>query len=150
MASGGTTKEDSATGKGVAKAVEGFQMETSPLRSETLGQILEALKTGGVGAQIPMIQSAVSGSQRATSAALRGTSDSLAGANLTGTPFGQRTLAEAGLAGRQQTAAIPTQMAGQIAGAAPQISMGAIDAILRGLSSVGSSTSRGRQGGVLS
>lgn len=149
MASGGTTKADSATGKGVADAVSAFQSETSPLRAETFGQVLEALKTGGVGAQIPLIQNAVASSQRATSSALRGASDSLGGANLTGTPFGQRTLAEIQLGGRQQASQIPTQMGSQIAGNAPQISMGAIDAILRGLSSVGSSTSRGRQGGVL-
>lgn len=92
---------------------------TNPVRTELLSQMLEALKTGGVGAQIPLIQRSVEASKQATSNAMVGTTEGLAQSNLVGTPFGQRILAQQRQAGAQQASQIPTQIAGQIAGGAP-------------------------------
>src|SRR5262245_47727887 len=45
--------------------------ETQPVMQQLLGQMSEALSTGGVGAQIPLIQKSVEASRQATSQGLR-------------------------------------------------------------------------------
>jgi hypothetical protein len=82
-----------------------------PLFQESAAQQLEALKTGGVGARIPMIQRAVEASKAATAGALRGTTDELAATGLAGTPFAASTLAGTRMSGEQATSQIPTTIA---------------------------------------
>lgn len=85
--------------------------ETSPIRSELLGQGLEALRTGGIGAQIPMISRAIESSKSQLSQDLTGMQESLASTRLVGTPFAQHILGQGRIAGNQGIANIPTNYA---------------------------------------
>ena len=108
------------------------------------GQVLEALKTGGVGAQIPLIQRSVEASRGATASALRQTGEELTRTGQAGTPFGQSTLANLRLAGETDTAQIPTDLAQQFLQIAPALSVGAAGQILPGFAGAGrSSTTQG-------
>jgi hypothetical protein len=84
--------------------------QTRPIRKEVLGQLTEALRTGGVKANIPMIQQAVARANQATAGAMTQTAEQLASRNIGG-PFAQRILAGMRMAGNEQAAQIPTQMA---------------------------------------
>jgi hypothetical protein len=75
-----------------------------------LSQLVEALKTGGVKANIPIIQQAVARANQATAGAMTQTAEQLAARNIGG-PFAQRILAGMRMAGNEQAAQIPTQMA---------------------------------------
>jgi len=99
----------------LAQYGQAFLRQTRPVRKEVLGQLLEALRTGGVKANIPMIQQAVSRANQATAAALQQTAEQLGQRNIGG-PFAQSILARQRLLGNQQAAAIPTQMAQQVIG----------------------------------
>lgn len=85
--------------------------QAKPLIAESSAQQLEALKTGGVGARIPMIQRAVEASKAATAGALKGTSDEMASSGIAGTPFGASILAATRMSGEQATSQIPTNIA---------------------------------------
>lgn len=86
--------------------------QTAQPRREILGQLTEALRTGGVGAKIPVIQRSVEASNQANSQALAQTAQQLAQRNIGGTA-GARILAGQRLAGAQQTSQIGPQMAQQ-------------------------------------
>lgn len=88
----------------------GMLRKTKRPRNEILKQLTEALTTGGVKAKIPLIQQAVSQSQQATAAGLAQTSEQLAARNIGG-PFASRILAGQRMAGEQETARLPTQIA---------------------------------------
>jgi hypothetical protein len=87
--------------------------QTAKPRKLLLKQLTEALKTGGVKAQIPMIQQAVSRANQATAGAMTQTAAQLASRNIAG-PFAQRILAGMRMAGNETAAQIPTQMAQQL------------------------------------
>jgi hypothetical protein len=78
-------------------------------RELALGQLNEALSTGGVNARIPIVQRALEGSRRETSNALRGIDERLASTGLAGTPFGESTRAGASIEGAARTADVPVQ-----------------------------------------
>ena len=135
-ATGGKQRSTSGFNAGPLKSIDRNLVDVSGvkgLNDTLLSQISEALKTGGVGAQIPIIQNAVSGANQATSQALKGTTESLARSGLGATPFGQRQLAETRLAGAQAAGAIPTQFAQQYIQAAPQYGQGLLGTILGSL-----------------
>jgi hypothetical protein len=85
-----------------------------PLR-EAMGQLTEALKTGGVGAKIPMIQRAVEQQKQASSQASTQTAEQLARRNIGGTAAG-RILAGQNLAARSAESRIPTDIASAVIG----------------------------------
>lgn len=105
--------------------IRGRQMlrQVAPARKLMLKQLTEALRTGGVGAKIPMIQQAVSRANQATASMTAQTAEQLASKNIGG-PFAARTIAGMRLAGAQQSAAIPTQMAEQLIGQFTPVMMG--------------------------
>ena len=82
-------------------------------------QETEALKTGGVNAQIPIINRAVDASRGAESEANTQLQESLARAGLANTSFGAQILGNQEMAAKQKTAEIPTDIAGQFIGAVP-------------------------------
>lgn len=106
---------------------------TKGLNNTLIQQITEALRTGGIGAQLPIVNQAVSGASQATSDALRATQDSLATSGLTRTPYGQSILAGQRQQGAQATARIPTDYASQYIAQAPQMSQGLLSTILGAL-----------------
>lgn len=112
--------EPSQAGEKLAGVAQRIIRETNPVRREILGQQLEALQTGGVNAQIPVIQRAVDASNRAASQAMEATRAEIARApGIAGTPFATRTLGDVALEGRARSAAIPTAIATGIIGNAP-------------------------------
>lgn len=86
-----------------------------PVQQELFGQVLEALKTGGVGAQIPFIRRGVEDTRSATSSALRAL-ESGPGAN---TPFGQRIRSQVATQGALQQARLPVEAAQSLISGAP-------------------------------
>jgi hypothetical protein len=99
-----------------------------PTFSELQGQQLEALRTGGVGAQIPIIQRAVEAAKSAGSEALQNTEASLGANNLAGSPFGQQILAQLRQGTQQIASNIPTEMASNFINQAGQTSLGGLQA----------------------
>lgn len=101
----------------------GMLRETKGPRQLMLRQLTEALRTGGVKARIPMIQQAVSRANQATASATAQTAEQLASRNVGG-PFASRILAQQRMAGNQQAAAIPTEMAQQLIQQVTPVMMG--------------------------
>jgi len=97
-----------------------FFKQQRPITREFGRQTLEALRTGGVGAQIPIIQRAVEQTRAGTSGALRQAEAGLG--SLLGTPFGQSMLAQITQQGRAAAATIPSQFAQQFIAGAPGFS----------------------------
>lgn len=118
---GAPTKTQSPQGLDqLLNAAQTILRQTGPVRKELLGQTLEALKTGGVGAQIPIIQRAVEQSKEATGQALKGTSDQAAAGGVTG-PYLQSILAATRMKGEQNTSQIPTEIASNFIAGAPSL-----------------------------
>jgi hypothetical protein len=89
-------------------ATQLFEM-AAPSLEEYYTQTEELLKTGGIGAQLPVIQQAVERTKQATSKSLQGLDERLAVLGLSGTPFGERTRAQTAMTGAQATAGVPSQ-----------------------------------------
>ena len=93
------------------------------LAEPTLGtlfqQIQQALQTGGVGAQVPVIQNAVTNMRNATNQSLNNAKTQLGAVSAGTDPVSQGQFANIAMQGNQQVADIPTQIAQQF------ISMGA-------------------------
>jgi hypothetical protein len=117
----------------ISAFVQEVRGESRPVRQEIFRQVTEALKTGGVGAQIPLITRAVESSRAATSRTLAETEASLGRSRLAGTPFGQRILAETRLGGETATAQIPTALAQQFTSVAPNLALGSAGTVISGL-----------------
>jgi len=102
-------------------AQRGLSLESlaQPLLTMLFGQMEEALRTGGIGAQMPIIQNAVSRSREAGNASMQNARNMLGSANLGNDPLSQGVLAS--LAGQlnQTTANIPTDLAMQFISMAP-------------------------------
>lgn len=126
-----------------SKAGEGFakelQEQSRPLRQELFTQLLEGLQTGGVGAQIPIIQRSVEQSRVAGSNSLRQLDEQLALSGLAGTPFGERSRAETVRLNEQNTASIPTNIVQQFIGQAPSLVTGTGQTATQGFAAAGSS-----------
>ncbi len=115
-----------------------IRQQSRGTRELLFSQAEEALRTGGVGAQIPSITRAQESSRLATSRALEQIDVSLAQSNLAGTPFGERVRAEALTTGEFATSQIPTQQAASIIQTFPGIASGAAIPIITGLGSAAS------------
>lgn len=120
----------------VADIARSMIAQTGPFRKETLRQGMEALKTGGVRAKIPLIQQAVSQSQQATSRALSSTSEELAKRNIGG-PFASRILAGQRQAGAETAARLPTMIAENVIQRTTPFALGTQGMGLGGLSQAG-------------
>lgn len=130
---GGGGKSAGARGSAALdKFVSEFAEVSKPARETFFGQLQEALTTGGIGARIPIIQKSVEASKSATSAALRGTEESLARAGIAGDPFGQKVLAGTRLAGETATAQIPINIIQQMISGAQSAVLGSAQTITRG------------------
>lgn len=97
------------TGKVGTNPLESFasgtRKGTRQPRNLLLGQLAEALSTGGVGARIPFVQRAVEASQQATAQGLARTKEDLARSGIGGL-FARNTLAQQRQAGAQQASQI--------------------------------------------
>lgn len=104
-----------------------------PVRESLFKQILEALQTGGVGAQIPIIGQAQERQQQALSRSIEGTKEDLFRAGLGQSPFGIDILSRQRTAGEQGIARIPTDIAQQFISMAMPGSLGATQSSIGGL-----------------
>lgn len=114
---GGKTPSTAAANK-LAGISERMFNQSNPSRRAMFSQLGEALKTGGIGARIPIIQRAVADVNESTRVGLGHTQEQLSRAGVTG-PFAQQILAQQRMAGSQQAARIPTDIAGQMINAGP-------------------------------
>lgn len=106
--------------------------ETKPIRDILGSQYQEALTTGGVGAQIPLITAMQEQSRMGTSKALRGTEDQLSQQGLARTPWGASTMAGVRQQGEMATSLIPSQVAQGYVGNAPSYAMAPVGAMIGG------------------
>lgn len=122
--------------------------QSRPVREETFRQVFEALRTGGIGARLPIAQRAVESSRSASSASLRELDEGFAQAGGRNNEFYQRIRALTSLAGRQETEGIPTAIAREWADIAPSLAMGSAQTVMQGLTSasqIGLQSVLGRQ-----
>lgn len=96
---GGSGSKDTASSKALADISKQVWTLSKPGYQELLNQGMEAWKTGGTSASIPMVQRAVESSKVAGSQALKQAESSLASSGLAGTPYGEAILADTGLKG---------------------------------------------------
>lgn len=145
---GGGGKSSGQTGQNLLPFAKAFEGETRPLRSQLFGNITEALRSGGVGANVPIIQSSVSAARSSLGEALRGSSEGLSRSGLQGTPFGQRQMAQSRQQGMMGISQIPTQLAQQLIQMATT-GVGLAGGTLSPLGSAGTSSSKQGRGGLL-
>ena len=144
---GGGGKGASGSSSALAHIANAFFQQTTPLRHELTSQMEEALKTGGIGARIPIITRAVESSKRATSSALRGTGEELARTGLRGTPFGENIMAGTRMEGELRTSQIPTDMVAQFLTQIPNFVLGAANTAITGLSGAAGAQAQGAMAG---
>ena len=128
------TNKETASEGALVNLIQTVQGETDPVRRELGRQYMEALQTGGVGAQIPLINAAQQQSRQATSQALQNTTANLGRAGLARTPFGQQTLAGVNLSGQQATGMLPSQITSQFLQGAPAFAFGGFPQSVAGYS----------------
>jgi hypothetical protein len=118
---GGSSKTSTGTESSpYAGLIAQFSKAFLPSAKAFGAQETEALKTGGVNAQIPIINRAVDASRGAESASNVQTQEALARAGLADTSFGAQIMGDQVMRGQQATASIPSSIAGQFVGAVPQ------------------------------
>jgi hypothetical protein len=94
---GGSSSSDTAATKALADISKQVWNESKPGFQELMSQGMEAWKTGGTSASIPMVQRAVESSKVAGSEAMKQAESGLASSGLSGTPYGESILAQTGL-----------------------------------------------------
>ena len=132
----GTTAKERGAESQLTSILQSIQQETDPVRQTLGSQIEEALTTGGVGAQIPIISAAQQQSRQATSSALQGATADLSRMGLARTPFAASTLGNIQLQGAQTTGLIPSQVAQQFIGMAPQYAFAGLQPSVSGYSAL--------------
>jgi hypothetical protein len=101
---------------GIEQALAGAAVPGQKLLAK---QTLEALRTGGVGARIPIIQRAVEAATAAGGQAMEKTRQGVARAGLTGSPFDVNTQLAGNTAISSAIAGIPAKAGMEMVGAAP-------------------------------
>lgn len=141
---GGKARGGSESGQDVLPFLQqsGTLQDFVPVQNEFFTQVGEALRTGGVGAQLPMVSRSVEESRSALTRSLAQTEDDLARTGLARTPFGANVLAQTRQSGEQAVARIPTDFANQLITQTPQLIQGTLGAVLGSLASVGRSRNR--------
>lgn len=158
--SGGKSSSSSQSSSPFASVIAGMASklfkESNPTLKLLFGQMNEALKTGGVGAQIPIIQSAVTNMESSLSQSMGSAKDFMSRLNGTGTsPLGGYMLDAMSMAGQQGIATTKTNMAEQMISGAPGLASGTVGQSLSGMgvatgattSSSGSSSSKSGNSG---
>ena len=131
---GGKVNKSSAE-NGLLDIASNLMQEVSPLRKEVLGQTLESLQTGGIGAQLPIAQRGIEASRAATASALSQLDENAARQGMGRSSAYLNTRANTLLSGEQATQAIPQQIAEQFIGLAPGLASGFTGQGLQGFTS---------------
>jgi len=139
---GGFGKAKAGSGSKTLERVAGEQWDIAkPVQSEVGAQMLRALQTGGVGAQLPLAQKSVEGSMAAMSQALTGLDERLAmSPALAASPWAALSRGRTLQSGYLATSQIPIQIAQGFVSAAPSWGNTAAN-----ISFAGSGTAGGQQ-----
>lgn len=137
MAGGGKGGGGSGTSQVLEDISKQLFEETTPLRGEYIGQLLEGLTTGGIGARVPLVQQAVERSKLASARTMREQGESLAQSGLAGTPFGALIQETTRQQSAQQQAALPSQMTQQFLTSIPSFLLGQGQTVVTGLGTAG-------------
>ncbi|HXU80084.1 MAG TPA: hypothetical protein VN914_01720 [Polyangia bacterium] len=129
---GGSVKKSSAE-EGLLSVASQLINESAPLRKEVLGQTLESMQTGGIGAQLPIVQKGIEASRAATASTLSGLDESLARSGLGRSSAAIANRANTTLTGELATQAIPQDVASQFIAIAPSLTMGFTGQGMQGL-----------------
>lgn len=122
--------------------------EGDPTRKMLFGQINQALQTGGVGQQTPIVQNAVTNSLTSSAGAMKSAKEALGSANLGSDPLSMGILAGINTQSAQQRSQIPTDFAAQLAyGLGPQMSN---EATGQGISGLGTAAGINRSSSTTS
>jgi hypothetical protein len=120
MGGGSSSKTSTGTESSpFAPLIAKFAKSFLPAAKTFGAQEVEALKTGGINSQIPIINRSVDASRGAESSQNQETQQALARAGLDRTSFGAQILGDQNLKAREDTAAIPTNIASQFIAAVP-------------------------------
>lgn len=123
------------------RKAQGFQMDaSSPVLALVAQQLMEALRTGGVGAQVPIAQRAVEAGRHATATTSQNTSDALTRSGITG-PFARQVQAGVEQKGDFDVSQIMPQMMQMLLQMAPDFGL------MRGSPIWGTPVSSGKSGG---
>lgn len=116
-----------------------LQARSGALQDESMGQILELLRTGGIGAQMPLIQSSVAQQQNALNNALGAQRATNTRYGTGGTPLAEGQMGATKLLGMQNIADTPGRIAQPLLNQAPQVSNQLIQSIIGALQNYGKS-----------
>jgi hypothetical protein len=137
MGGGGGKGKSSAGDNAAMNTLANISKESfdisKPGLEEIISQGLEAWKTGGTGASLPMVQRAVESSKVAGSQALKGAEANLASSGLAGTPYAAATEASLGQQNEFNTNAAANAIGQQIMNALIQGVTGAQSNAFQGL-----------------
>lgn len=120
---GGQVNKSSAE-NGLLAVATNLINESGPLRSEVLRQTMESLSTGGVGARLPIVQKGIEASRAATSSALSQLDESMARSGTGRGSIADVLRASTLQQGELATQAIPQEVASQLIGVAPTLTLG--------------------------
>lgn len=95
----------------LASLSEKMHKESDPARKMMFSQLTEALKTGGIGARIPIIQRAVADVNASTARSSQVAGQMLSRSGIGGTPYAAQALQGIRAAGAETAARIPTDTA---------------------------------------
>lgn len=138
MAGGGgksSGSSSSQTFSPYAPILAQFGRAALPLYKELSSQAGEALRTGGINAQIPLINRSLDEARSAFSKTFENTRQALARSGFGNTGFAQSMLADLGMKGEENIAQIPTSIASQFIAGIPSLTgqgIGALSAAERG------------------
>lgn len=121
-----------------------LRKQAEPVGDLLSQQIVEALKTGGVGSYIPIAQASVEQSRAATSSTLQQITDQLVKMGLDKSPFGQNILAGTREQGALAAEQIYPNIASALISAAPGFATGTGGLIVNALQPFGTKQSSGR------
>ena len=113
------TMSSGQTSSPYAPLLAAFGKSALPVYQQQTSQVGEALRTGGVNAQIPIINSSIDASREAASTSMESTRSALARAGLSDSSFGQRVLASQQGQEGSFISQIPSQAATSFIGLAP-------------------------------
>ncbi len=133
---GGKVNKSSAE-NGLLDISSALMAEISPLRKEVIGQTLESLQTGGIGARLPIVQKGIEASRAATSSALSQLDEGMARQGLGQSGYANALRAQTLLSGELETQAIPQRAAEQFIAIAPSLASGFTGQGLQGFSTSG-------------
>lgn len=122
-----------------------LRKQAEPIGDVLSQQMLEALKTGGVGAYLPIAQSSVEQSRAATSNTMRSIQDQLVRMGLDRSPYGANILAGAQEQGSLSAESIYPDIVSALISAAPGFATGTGGLIVNALRPFGTQTAEMKQ-----